>query len=956
MLNRIVCTNQERCKACSACLRVCQTKSIRIVDFKADIIEKSCLSCGLCVSACSKRAKQYWQSVPGVEQLLQSGRTALVLAPSYVIVARKKYGCTPEQFCTALHQVGFDLVYEASFGADVVSRVYVDYIDRLIKEKGPDNTHVITSPCPSLMNYVQKHTPELLGEFAPIYSPMAAQAILVRHWNQEPLAVVGANPCIAKKSELLDKKKQGLYDEDLTFEELITMLDARGIVPAQLPETQFDGIQAFYGAGFPISGGLTKTMELFADAATHFDPLSSEYLVVEGEYRSTVFLREMARRKVQEGNLAGYPLLIDVLYCEGCILGKALGVESDFLEKRRIIAEYTKNRFQRASQKGGVKNYGDYTVLVKNTVEAPDFGRWVEIVEELIRHNGFTRTWENTHYERKDPSEEELKYILESDGKLTVEDELNCGACGYLTCRERAKAVYNGENLLGGCIIHIKQEAKISFDENIRLHELDKMKSDFLSTVSHELRTPLTSVLGFAQIVKKRLDDVIYPRLDLTERKMGRAATQVKDNIGIIISESERLTALITDVLDIAKMEAGKVDWKSEPVAVATVIDRAAAATISLFDQKGLALIKDVEEDLPRVLGDNDRLIQTVINFLSNAVKFTEEGPVICRARRKNNEVIVSVSDKGVGIAAEDLPNVFEKFRQIGDTLTEKPQGTGLGLSICKQIVEQHGGRIWVESEFAKGSTFSFTVPFYRTAETEAKAADLDVGSLVRRLTDQVEIVTPSWMAGAKRILVVDDETNIRVFLRQELEAIGYEVCEAREGLEAINIAKKERPDLIILDIMMPRMSGFDVAAVLKNDPDTQNIPIVILSIVEDKQRGYRVGVDRYFTKPVNMNKLLKEVGLLIARGNSRKKVLVVDEDESALNSITEVLESKGFVVVKATTNDECIRKALAEKPDMIILDILFSGRHEVIKTLRFESGLEHVLFLLLGDAGKGSL
>ena len=240
----------------------------------------------------------------------------------------------------------------------------------------------------------------------------------------------------------------------------------------------------------------------------------------------------------------------------------------------------------------------------------------------------------------------------------------------------------------------------------------NQAKGDFLANVSHELRTPLTSVLGFAKIIKKRLEEIIFPSIAADERRLSRAMQQVSDNLSIILAEGERLTSLINNVLDLAKIEAGKIVWQQQPVSMAEVVERAVAATSSLVEQKGLRLAKEIAPDLPEIVGDRDRLIQVVINLVSNAVKFTERGGrITCRAVSASGELVVSVSDTGIGIAAEDVPMVFDKFVQVGDTLTDKPQGTGLGLPICKQIVEHHGGHIWVESRPGHGSTFAFSLP-----------------------------------------------------------------------------------------------------------------------------------------------------------------------------------------------------------------------------------------------------
>ncbi len=193
----------------------------------------------------------------------------------------------------------------------------------------------------------------------------------------------------------------------------------------------------------------------------------------------------------------------------------------------------------------------------------------------------------------------------------------------------------------------------------------------------------------------------------------------------------------------------------------------------------------------------------------------------------------------------------------------------------------------------------------------------------------------------------MDDDDHIRELLKQELNGVGYQVWEARDGREALAQIRQERPALVILDVMMPEMNGFDVAAVLKNDPQTMDLPIIILSILKDEERGYRLGVDRYLTKPVETGVLLEEVERLLAQGVSRNKVMVVDEDASTLKTLTEVLRTKGYEVVEAASGEEAIEKALRVRPDMIILNAVLPQQREIVKALRFEKGLENVLFLL---------
>ena len=219
------------------------------------------------------------------------------------------------------------------------------------------------------------------------------------------------------------------------------------------------------------------------------------------------------------------------------------------------------------------------------------------------------------------------------------------------------------------------------------------------------------------------------------------------------------------------------------------------------------------------VTGDRDRLIQVVINLISNAVKFTDAGTVTCRAVRRGSEIVVSVVDTGMGIAPADQPKVFERFKQVGDTLTDKPKGTGLGLPICREIVEHHGGRVWVESELGQGQHVLVLAAARRAGAPAPPAAPVELAALIRQLRDQVVVTTPRTAERQPRILVVDDEANIRELLTQEFTEAGYHVRAAANGREAIAEVRRERPDLVVLDVMMPEMNGFDVAAVLKNDP-----------------------------------------------------------------------------------------------------------------------------------------
>lgn len=247
-----------------------------------------------------------------------------------------------------------------------------------------------------------------------------------------------------------------------------------------------------------------------------------------------------------------------------------------------------------------------------------------------------------------------------------------------------------------------------------KLKDMDKMKTDFLSTVSHELRTPLTSIIGFAEMVKRKFEAVIVAELDLENEKNKRAVVKIKRDINIILSEGERLSCLINDLLDISRMEAGKTTLNMREIDIEEIITQVITLTNPIIREKSVQVILNIRESLPRIMADKDKLVQVIINLISNAIKFTQDGCVVCTARAVEGNIIVCISDTGMGIREEDRKYIFEKFSQVGDTLTNKPRGTGLGLAICKFIIEEHGGEIWVESEMEKGSDFSFSIPISR--------------------------------------------------------------------------------------------------------------------------------------------------------------------------------------------------------------------------------------------------
>ncbi len=501
--------------------------------------------------------------------------------------------------------------------------------------------------------------------------------------------------------------------------------------------------------------------------------------------------------------------------------------------------------------------------------------------------------------------------------------------------------------------------------------EVDRMKTEFISTVSHELRTPLTSVLGFTKLIAKSLDRDVAPALTAAQSRAARALKRTRNNLDIIITEGERLTRLINDVLDIAKMESGKMEWHDRACDLTMLIHQAVQSAQSIAADKPLTIEAQLESDLPQLVADPDRIHQLLLNLISNAVKFTDTGSVTITARRVSPQsmtqrwiypqdnaggILIAVQDTGVGIPQEEISGLFRRFKQVHtDTLTDKPKGTGLGLAISREVVTHYGGIIWVESEAGVGSTFKFVLPLPEAASEAETSPPVASFPMLSQIRERVQDSMPDAPDASTMVLVVDDEPNIRSLLNQELTEAGYHVIEAAHGAEALTLARRHLPAVILLDVMMPNLSGFDVTKILKSDPTTAHIPIMILSIIEDREHGLALGADAYLNKPIETQTVLDTVSSLISQVPQRPKAMVAGEDRTALEGITRLLREQGFDVVEAYDPRGAISTALQVKPDLVVLDEMLSKLNdaEVIKALRFQERERAYTIIVLAGSGQ---
>jgi PAS domain S-box-containing protein len=437
-------------------------------------------------------------------------------------------------------------------------------------------------------------------------------------------------------------------------------------------------------------------------------------------------------------------------------------------------------------------------------------------------------------------------------------------------------------------------DLEIQRAQTIEAHE--KLKR-FLAFFSHELRSPLNSVIGFSDLI--------------AEEGAGIAPESLSQYNSAIKSSGTHLLHLINDILDLSKIEAGKMDLRFAPVGIRNLVDGVKHVVQPQVDAKKISLEVVMDEELDDIIADGVRMKQILLNLISNAVKFSHtEGRVILSARRKQNDIEFSVQDFGIGIRKEDVVTLFQPFQQT-DAGAKKIEGTGLGLAITKKLTELHGGSLFVVSEFGEGSTFIARIPMMVQVENEAE-------KVFKKISETMD------GNRQKRVLIVEDKPHARTLLHTYLTESGYVVEIATNGVEALEKAKLWKPDVITLDILIPVKDGWQVLRELKDHPLCREIPVIIISMVDERNVGFGLGAVEYFVKPVQKDELLAAVKRVEGRNaQNSAKILVIDDDKSVTDLVQIILEAEGCTVIKAHNGKDGLALAAQEKPDLIILDLV---------------------------------
>ena len=437
-------------------------------------------------------------------------------------------------------------------------------------------------------------------------------------------------------------------------------------------------------------------------------------------------------------------------------------------------------------------------------------------------------------------------------------------------------------------------------DKSRQLEVASRHKSQFLANMSHELRTPLNAIIGVTEMLLEDARDL--KREDEIEP------------LDRVLRAARHLLALINDILDLSKIEAGRMELHLESFPLAPLIEDVVKTIEPLAAKNGNRILVDCGADIGTIHADQIRFRQALLNLASNANKFTDNGTVTITARHEPSGrgwVTVAVTDSGIGMSAEQMSRLFQEFSQADSSTTRRYGGTGLGLAISRHFCRMMDGDITVESEPGKGSTFTVRIP--RIVEVH--------GAMPPEPASTSAPPDAEDAAQAARILVVDDDPTVRQLVARHLERAGFRVITAKGGQEALRLARELRPAAMTLDIMMPDLDGWTVLAAMKGDPSLSGIPVVLMTIVEEKNRGYALGAADYLVKPVDRGKLVE--ALRKACGSAAGKVLLIDDDDVVRRSVRLALEPIGWHVTEAEHGLLALESLSAARPDAIILDLM---------------------------------
>jgi len=642
--NTVVKTLKEKCRVCFTCVRECPAKAIRIIDGQAEVIGERCIGCGNCVRVCSQKAKRVQSSIRGVKKILSgTAPKAAILAPSF---PAEFHDIDYKKVVGALKMLGFDYIYEVGFGADLVAKAYKKLVD-----DNKDKSYIATT-CPAIVAYVEKYYPNLVGHLAPIVSPMIATSRVAKKIHGKDLKVVFIGPCVAKKVEKDKSSVQGEIDEVLTFVELRELFDSEGISRDNAKSHDFDAPSSGKGALFAISRGMLHAANIKEDL------VEGNVVVADGRINFVEAIKEFERESLMTN-------LLETLCCEGCVMGAGINSEIPLYKRRSKVSSY-----------------------VNEKVKTMDMEEWNKATASFVELD-LTCSFEANDQRVPIPSSDKIKEIMKKMGKLTASDELNCGACGYETCKEHSIAIVKGlaENEM--CLPYMIEKLKYTVTDLERsygelksvkeaLTHRDKLASmgQLAAGIAHEINNPLGVVLMYAHILLEQCQT---------------NNTEMRPDVKIIVEQADRCKKIVSGLLNFARQNR----VIRTPVNMENMIKKCLEVT-AVPENIKVELINELSPATADL--DKDQFSQVLMNIINNAIEAMSDNSKDNKLKvvisGDDNNMTISVQDTGTGIPEKYINRIFDPFF----TTKEIGKGTGLGLPVSYGIVKMHSGDIKVES------------------------------------------------------------------------------------------------------------------------------------------------------------------------------------------------------------------------------------------------------------------
>jgi signal transduction histidine kinase/CheY-like chemotaxis protein len=475
----------------------------------------------------------------------------------------------------------------------------------------------------------------------------------------------------------------------------------------------------------------------------------------------------------------------------------------------------------------------------------------------------------------------------------------------------------------------LDQRTRELAEANVKIREADRLKSQFLANMSHELRTPLNSIIGFSEILSSRLAGQV------PEKQL-----RFLHNINV---SGQHLLAIINDILDLSKIEAGRMELHPERFPLYGIISGVCTIMKGVTGTRDISLVTDIPEDLPPIEADPVKTKQILYNLIANAVKFSpEHSAVTIRVRRLaagdsplgQEALQIEVIDQGIGIDPKDRDLIFREFQQADGTSTRQYEGTGLGLALVKKFVDLHGGSVDVHSQVGHGSNFVVLLPVRFQGHGRRAPSP----------------PAPPPADSRHRIVVVEDDPTAYETLSRDLAAAGYLPVRARHGEEALSLVRKTHPSAVTLDLVLPGLDGWEILKALKQDAETQDIPVIIVSMIDNRELGFALGATDYFLKPVNTAHLVERLGEIVPSAPAHPRLLLIDDDEAVHAMLEDLLSPLGYRLDHASSGAEGIEKATRETPSLVLLDLMMQGMDgfEVAARLKSQPRTERLPILVL--------